>query len=100
MLFPTLIVAINLKCSKIVTDGKEWDLSKLGGPRSVMDSYETPPSWHNTTYTIDICESLKRSGDVPKRYKCLGDTRGEFQLHYLIWRRLQVPTAQVYKANP
>src|ERR1700722_2707448 len=88
MLFPTLIVAVgNLDCSKIVTGEKVWDFSQIGGPRSVMDPHETPPTWHNTTYTIDICTYLKRSGNVPKNEKCPGGTRGELQLHYLRWNR-------------
>jgi autophagy-related protein 27 len=79
MLFPTLIVAVdNFDCSKIATDGKMWDLSKIGGPLSVMDHRETPPTWQNTTYTIDICKDLKRSGNVQKGYECPGGTRGEF----------------------
>jgi len=76
MLFPSLIVAVgNLDCHKIVTDGKVWDLSKIGGPRSVMESHETPPTWHNTTYTIDICKNLRRFDDVPDGEKCFGGTR-------------------------
>jgi len=78
MLFPSLIVAVgNLDCSQIVTDGKMWDLSELGGPRSVMDSHETALRWRNTTYTIDICKNLKRSDDIPKDKQCPGGTRGE-----------------------
>ncbi len=77
ILFPALIAAVgNLDCGNIVTDGKPWDLSKLGGPRSVMTSHETPPTIHNTTYTIDICRPLKRSGEVEKGYECPGGTRG------------------------
>ena len=84
MSLPTLIAALgNLDCGKIVTDGKIWDFSELGGPRSVMESYETPPTWHNTTYTIDICDYLKRAGKVKKGDKCPNGTRGEFRVLFL-----------------
>jgi hypothetical protein len=70
MLFPSLIVASdNLYCNEIMADGKVWDLSKIGGPRSVMDS-------NNTTYTIDICDSLEESDNVPKE-QCPEGTRGK-----------------------
>lgn len=78
MLFPTLIAAVSdLDCSKIVTDEKIWDFSKIGGPRSVMESHETPPTVVNTTYTIDICKDLKRSGDVKEGEECPRGTQGE-----------------------
>jgi hypothetical protein len=100
MLLPTLIAAFgNLDCSNIVTDGKIWDFSKIGGPRSVMESHETPPTLVNTTYTIDICRYLKRSGDVKKGEKCPGGTRGKLRLHNLRHNRLQTFITQTYKAN-
>lgn len=84
ILFPALIAAVgNLDCGNIVTDGKQWDLSKLGGPRSVMTSHETPPTIHNTTYTIDICRPLKRSGEVKNGYECPVGTRGSPSLFWI-----------------
>jgi len=58
--------ASDFKCSEITADGHTWDLSKLGGPHSVITSEFDPPTYYNTTYTVDICAPLKRKGDVPK----------------------------------
>src|SRR3979411_454399 len=88
MLFSALVAAVgNLDCKKIVIEKKEWDLSKLGEPHSVMDSHHTPPTWHNTTYTIDICKNLKRSDDIPGNDQCAGGTRGEHYLPYPRWNQ-------------
>jgi hypothetical protein len=76
-LFPSFIAAGNLDCNEIVTDGKTWDLSKLGGRRSVMYSHETPPSFHNTTFTIDICKRLERDDSVKQEDECPSGTRGQ-----------------------
>jgi hypothetical protein len=79
VLLPSLVGAIgNLQCDKILTGGKAWDLSALGGPHSVMTSIEQPPSVLNTTYTINICKNLERDGDVPKGDACPNYTRGMF----------------------
>ncbi|EKD19532.1 autophagy protein Atg27 [Drepanopeziza brunnea f. sp. 'multigermtubi' MB_m1] len=73
LLFPTLAAATgNFDCTKIVIDKThQWDLSTLGGPRSVMHSEDRGASWKNTTYTIDICKPLKRAG----KDACPGNTR-------------------------
>lgn len=52
-------------CSKIVVDGKTWDLSKLGGPRSVYNVVDHPPSVINTTYTLDLCKPLPKDSQCP-----------------------------------
>jgi hypothetical protein len=78
ILFPTLIAAVGeLDCRNIMTEGIKWDFSKIGGPRSVMESHESPPTFVNTTYTIDICDFLKPSGNVKKENRCPGGTRGK-----------------------
>ncbi|WEW54785.1 type II membrane protein [Emydomyces testavorans] len=69
-LFPVLPLA-QLDCSKIVVDGKAWDLSKLGGPRSVYHVVDHPPSVINTTYTLDICRPLPKNSQCPSgTYVC------------------------------
>ncbi|KAI1269737.1 autophagy-related protein 27 [Xylariaceae sp. FL1019] len=60
-----------LRCAEIVADKQLYDLSKLGGPHSVVmseivDSNESL----NTTYTVDICKKLTRKGDFPKDEQC------------------------------
>jgi hypothetical protein len=81
LLFSAFVAASgSIDCAQIVDDGVSWDLSKLGGPRSVMHSVLTPPSMQNTTYTIDICKPLKRPESVKDMNKCPGGTRGELIL--------------------
>ncbi|KAI1002987.1 hypothetical protein K3495_g5215 [Podosphaera aphanis] len=58
ILFSTTARSLGLACNQAVADGVTWDLSKLGGPRSVMHSVDEIVSLKNTTYTIDICQGL------------------------------------------
>lgn len=54
----------------------KYNLQALGGPHTVVTSEYTAPTWHNTTYTIDVCGALKRKGDVPAGERCPDGTRG------------------------
>lgn len=66
-----------LRCDNIFVDGRSFDLSQLGGPHSVVTSrYESLPSaYQNTTYTLDICKPLKKSGKVDAKEECPNGTR-------------------------
>jgi hypothetical protein len=80
LLFPFLTEARgNIGCDNIVAGGKSWDLSGLGGPKSVLHTKGDGegPSWKNVTYTVDICKPLRRSGKVDGEKKCPHDTRSE-----------------------
>ena len=81
ILFPFLAAASgNLDCERVVTDGVHWNLSKLGGPKSVLHSVADGASLKNTTYTIDLCRPLKRvsSDKIALDHQCPGGTRGRF----------------------
>jgi hypothetical protein len=83
LLFPFLTEARgNIYCDNIVADGKSWDLSGLGGPKSVHHTKGDGEgsSWKNVTYTVDICKPLRRSGNVDREKECPHGTRGELQL--------------------
>ena len=51
----------------------KWDLSPLGGPKSVVRREELPLSYIDTTFTINICEALKTG---PEKEKCPGGSWG------------------------
>jgi hypothetical protein len=68
--------AAALDCKRIVINGQKFDLGGLRGPHSVVTTLETPPSVTNTSYTVDICNSLKRKDDVPKNEQCEWGTNG------------------------
>jgi autophagy-related protein 27 len=72
-----LPAAAMLDCHNIQANGIKFDFSKLAGPHSVITTQETPPTFRNTTYTIDLCNPLKRSGDVKKGDECPNGTWGE-----------------------
>ncbi|KFY52520.1 hypothetical protein V496_08383 [Pseudogymnoascus sp. VKM F-4515 (FW-2607)] len=59
----------------MLADKHNFDLSALDGPHSVMHSVEQPPSWLNTTYTINICRPLVPDSNVKKDERCPGPTR-------------------------
>lgn len=74
-LLPAYISAATLDCTHIRVDGQSFDLSKLGGPKTVHDVRWESPSIQNTTFTIDICDPLKRDSDAKKGEECPGGTR-------------------------
>ncbi|KAH0523202.1 hypothetical protein TsFJ059_008245 [Trichoderma semiorbis] len=69
--------ATMLSCNKILVDGHNFDLSPLGGPHSVVTSrFESSTGAHsNTTYTVDICQPLKKSGKAKSKEECPNGTR-------------------------
>lgn len=67
-----------LACDNLVVDGHKYNLQALAGPHTVVTHEYTRPTYHNTTYTIDICGPLKRKGDdVPAEERCPDGTRGK-----------------------
>jgi len=88
LILPFLTAAINLDCTHIRADKVSWDLSALGGPKSVLHSDVDGASRENITYTIDICKPLKRDDKVPELEKCPGNTRSKFVVSFKwLWRR-------------
>lgn len=67
--FPVLPFAA-WDCGKIVTEGKEWNLSKLGGPHSVYHTVDHYPTISNTTFALDICKPLTSSKCVKGTFVC------------------------------
>lgn len=75
-----------LACDNLVVgaDGKggqqqqhRFNLAALAGPHTVVTHEYTRPTYHNTTYTIDVCAPLRRKGEVPAEERCPDGTRGE-----------------------
>ena len=79
-LAPIVSAAGGLACEKIRVDGVNFDLSKLGGPHSVVTSRwdSLAETHHNTTYTVDVCKPLKKSGKSKKGEECPNGTRGTY----------------------
>lgn len=81
LLLPLLVAPVyganSFACEKISVGGHNFDLSKLGGPHSVVTTrFEaSPPEHYNTTYTLDICKPLKKSGKGSKDEQCPDGTR-------------------------
>lgn len=72
---PASILAVTLDCEDIRVDKQSFDLSPLGGPKEVHRQEYQPPSIFNTTFTIDICNPLKRKKEVPSEFQCPSGTR-------------------------
>lgn len=68
-----------LTCENVLIDKHKFDLSKLGGPHSVVTSrWNSLAETHtNTTYTLDICQPLKKTGKSKKTEQCPNGTRGK-----------------------
>lgn len=65
-----------LDCKHILVDDVSFNLGELAGPHSVVTSRWHPPTYTNTSYTVDICAPLKRKGDVKNEEQCPSFTRG------------------------
>ncbi|KAK2011804.1 hypothetical protein LZ32DRAFT_606062 [Colletotrichum eremochloae] len=75
LLMSPLPAASMLDCKHIMVDDVSFNLGALGGPHSVVTSRWHPPTFTNTSYTVDICAPLKRKGDVKKDEQCPSFTR-------------------------
>ena len=65
-----------LRCKELVVDNQKFDFGELAGPHTITTSEFHPPTYTNTTYTLDICAFLKRDGDAKKDEDCPNGTRG------------------------
>ncbi|KXX73424.1 Autophagy-related protein 27 [Madurella mycetomatis] len=74
LLAPAPVAAV-FKCDELVADGHKYNFQALAGPHTVVTHEYTRPTYHNTTYTIDLCAPLQRKGDVPKEERCPDGTR-------------------------
>ena len=71
--------AINLDCARARADGQTFDLSALGGPKTVKHTTDnTYPSYLETAFTIDICQPLKKTG--PKDEDCPNGSQGKLHM--------------------
>ncbi|KID74072.1 Autophagy-related protein 27 [Metarhizium brunneum] len=66
-----------LHCENILIHGYKFNLEKLKGPHSVVTSkYDSVThTHHNTTYTLDVCQPLKKSGTSKSTEECPNGTR-------------------------
>lgn len=67
---PAATIAATLDCEKIRIDKQDFNLAAIGGPKTVHWQEYDPPSIANTTFTIDICNKLKRNEEVDKLKQC------------------------------
>lgn len=67
-----------LHCDNILINGYKFNLDKLKGPHSVVTSkYDSMThTYHNTTYTLDVCQPLKKSDKSKSEEQCPNGTRG------------------------
>ncbi|KAF6835272.1 autophagy-related protein 27 [Colletotrichum plurivorum] len=72
---PLPAAAATIDCEHIRVDDVSFNFKALGGPHSVVTSRWHPPTFTNTSYTVDICKPLKRKGDVNKDEQCPNGTR-------------------------
>ena len=75
LILSNLVSAVSLDCYHIRINSTKFDLSKLGGPHHILirDDSKTP-SITNTTWTVDICQPLKKIKDIPAADQCPSGT--------------------------
>lgn len=60
----------------------KYDLRALAGPHTVVTHEYTSPTYHNTTYAIDVCAPLRRKGEVDAAERCPDGTQGKDLFYY------------------
>ena len=76
-LHPSVVNSVTFDCKQVVIGDVKLDLSPLTGPHSVSMLQRTPTAIKNTTFTLDICKPLYKSGDKPKSAECPNGSRGK-----------------------
>ena len=76
LLIPSLSTALSLDCSHIRAHGKKFNFEKIGGPHSVSVIEHSPPSIHNTTWTVNLCGTLKKDKNIKPADQCPGGSYG------------------------
>ncbi|KAI1257337.1 hypothetical protein MGN70_000377 [Eutypa lata] len=74
LLLPQAVTA-QFACNNVVADKQKYNFKALDGAHSVVISKDEGASYLNTTYTVDICRPLKKTGDVPKHQQCPNGSR-------------------------
>lgn len=74
-LLTSLAAAVTLDCSHIRVDKQSFDLSALGGPKTVHHVLYERPSIRNTTFTVDVCSPLERADGSKADDECPSGTR-------------------------
>ncbi|KAE9977140.1 hypothetical protein EG328_002203 [Venturia inaequalis] len=72
---PSYTYAVGFDCSKVVSQGVQWNLKELGGDRTVHWVREDGVIAKNTTFTIDICKPIGKKKDLSAEDQCPGGTR-------------------------
>ncbi|KAL9028573.1 MAG: hypothetical protein Q9196_003077, partial [Gyalolechia fulgens] len=78
LLIPTLAYSMNLDCTDIRDNKQSFDVSALGKPISVMtsqDHFPSPTKMTNTTFTVDICQPLRKAKGIPTEEDCPNGSR-------------------------
>ena len=73
LLLPASITAV-FDCKNIRADDHSFNFAALSGPKQINWQRKTFPSITNTTFTIDICDTLKKEKDKLKE-QCPTGTR-------------------------
>lgn len=63
-------------CDKVEVGQHKYNFQGLAGPHTVVTHEYARPTYHNTTYTLDLCAPLMRKGEVPAEEACPEGTRG------------------------
>jgi hypothetical protein len=65
-----------LACDNLVVGDHKYNLQALAGPHVAVTHEYTRPTYHNTTYAIDVCAPLVRKGEGREEERCPEGTRG------------------------
>ncbi|KAF2843757.1 hypothetical protein M501DRAFT_994786 [Patellaria atrata CBS 101060] len=62
--------AVSFNCKDVVADKQHWNFGALGGPKAVHWIQDEGRTVSNFTFTLDICNNLKKLKNIPKNDQC------------------------------
>jgi autophagy-related protein 27 len=81
LLLPSLSIALTFDCSNIQVNRRKFNFEKIKGPHTVSVIEHFPPSIHNTTWIVDLCDTLKKDKDTAPGDQCPGGSQGRYSGH-------------------
>ncbi|KAI5367511.1 Putative mannose-6-phosphate receptor binding domain superfamily, MRH domain-containing protein [Septoria linicola] len=75
LLLPAAISAVTFDCENIVADEQKFNFKALGGPKDVHKLVPDQFTVVNTTFTIDLCDTLKKPKGEESKHSCPNGSR-------------------------
>jgi hypothetical protein len=84
-------------------DGVHWNLNALAGTHTAQYELDEPPMVANWTFSVDLCHTLPKNGEIDDKEQCPQGTNGKLtkcpsriirlltSYCYSVWYRTRTP---------